>query len=156
MRTLRQLCSFLNDGGGSPKPIIVDFDGDGSNDVLLVTQDATVEQYKYRASAGNKIGDLSLVRSSTFSNQLRVSSRLAPAAAATGSLSSVGDDGKVLVVVTHGLSVHCLDSKLNILWERNLGRDLRASNYVRCATIHHERRAKLTFCTFLYSAKRPS
>lgn len=111
---------------------MTDLDGDGGPPDILVLSgaDSMASIYRFGGRADDG-GSLALVRSAPFSGHLRVASRASPASVAVGRLE--GESGaQVIAIVTHGLSVHCLDSRLQILWERVIPRDIRAGYYLRC------------------------
>ena len=114
-----------------PPPLITDIDGDGRNDVVVVTKEPSVKMLSkpplmHRTGKKGEFLPTGAEHEATLlSSIVRLSTGRQPAALASGYIDPVPSDPvtlrrQVVVVVTQDWTVLCFDERLKLMWEANL------------------------------------
>eukprot|EP00003_Mantamonas_plastica_P030418 TRINITY_DN7553_c0_g2_i12.p1 TRINITY_DN7553_c0_g2~~TRINITY_DN7553_c0_g2_i12.p1 ORF type:complete len:236 (+),score=46.93 TRINITY_DN7553_c0_g2_i12:598-1305(+) len=113
----------------APPPIITDLDGDGINEIILVTKEPSLIILDTQRLMGAEQQGLQALQSLPIKHQVslipsvRVAMGKQAVALTTGYIEPYNTDEvrtQVIVVVTDGWKVLCFDHKLNLLWENSI------------------------------------
>lgn len=110
-------------------PIVTDLDGDGSNEIILVSADGTkLQVLNGEAPSGVGYTDIyspTVMYSTTLStSKLNVKTGKAPVVIKTGYVDKYSDTTErqqVVVVLREDWTIVCFDAKLQFLWEKAVG-----------------------------------
>lgn len=108
-----------------PLPLVTDIDGDGLNELVLVTKDPSIKILRcVQGSTETAPGEaLQMLKEQSLLSSLSLRIGRQPIAVATGYIqrfSSTELRQMVIVVVTEGWAVICFDHNLNKMWEKSV------------------------------------